>query len=177
MEHRLSTSEPDSKGCLDDHFDSLLASQARARAARDPLFTLSSSLWTLKEYPSPYLPQVGEGHGSTATPPDRLSDSPSIASSQEERSSKKSRKSSSTSRHARSRHRHSFHLLPFHTRGSRSLSPPPPGQSRRTSTRHHFHEAATPPRRAPSSRSDQDLRRISVLDHGAPYFYCSSFKV
>jgi hypothetical protein len=45
-----------------------MASQARARAARHPLFTLSSSLWTLKEYPSPYLPQVGEGHGSTAPP-------------------------------------------------------------------------------------------------------------
>ena len=168
LEQQLSISERARKGCLDDHFDLLLASQARARAARHPLFTLSSSLWTLKEYPSPYLPQVGEGHGSTATPPDRLSDSPSIASSQEERFSEKPRKSSPTSKHSRSRHGRPFRLLPFHRRGSRSLSPPPPGQSRRTSPPYHLPEAATPPRRAPSSsRSDRDLRRTSVLDHSA----------
>lgn len=168
MEQHLSISERDCKGCLGDHFDLLLASQARARAARHPLFTLSSSLWTLKEYPSPYLPQVGEGHGSTATPPDRLSDSPSIASSQEETFSEKPRKSSSTSKHPRSGRGRTFRLLPFRRRGSRSLSPRPPGQSRRTSPPHRLPEAATPPRRAPSSsRSDQDLRRTSVLDHSA----------
>jgi len=63
----LSISEPD-KGYLHGHCASLQASQARARAARDPLFTLSSSLWTLKEYPTPYLLQGGDEHGSTNVP-------------------------------------------------------------------------------------------------------------
>lgn len=167
MEQHLSISKPDRRGCLDDHFQLLLASQARARAARHPLFTLSSSLWTLKEYPSPYLPQVGEGHGSTAPPPDRLRDSPSIAPSQEETFSEKSRKLSSRSKHSHSGHGHPFRLLPFHRRGSRSLSPPPPGQSRRASPPDHLPEAVT---RAPSSsKSDQDLRRTSVLDHGTSF--------
>ncbi len=172
-ELRLSISEPDPNGCLDDHFTLLLASQARARAARHPQFTLSSSLWTLKEYPSPYLPQVGEERGSTAIPPDRLCDSSSIASSelstppQEERFSEKSRKSSTTSKHSRSSHGHPFRLLPFHRRGSRSLSPSP-GQSRRTSP--PLPEVANPPRRASSSsRNDQDHSRSSVLGYGAAF--------
>lgn len=169
-DHRLSFSLPDRKGCLDDHFDLLLASQARARAARHPLFTLSSSLWTLKEYPSPYLPQVGEGHRSTAIPPDRLSDGPSIASSElstpprEGRVSEKSKKSNSISKHSRSGHGRPFRLLPFHRRVSRSLSPTPPGQSRRTSPPPHLLEGATPPER--DSSSDQDHRRTSVRDYG-----------
>ncbi|KAF8274281.1 hypothetical protein EI94DRAFT_1714038 [Lactarius quietus] len=164
--HSTTSDNTERKGCLDDHFDLLLASQARVRAARHPLFTISSSLWTLKEYPSPYPPQVGEGHESTAPPPDRLRDSPSISPSQEESFSEKSRKSSSTSKQSRSGRGRPFHLLPFHRRGSRSLSPPPPGQSRRTSPHHHIPEAATPPRRSRSrSRSDQDLRRTSVMDH------------
>jgi hypothetical protein len=166
LEQHLPISKADRKGCLDDHFELLMASQARARAARHPLFTLSSSLWTLKEYPSPYLPQVGEGHGSTAPLPDRLRDSSSIAPSQEETSSEKSRKSSFTSKHSRSSHGRPFRLLPFHRRGSRSLSPPPPAQPRRTSPPPDLPVVATPPRRAPSSsKSDQDLRRTSALDH------------
>ncbi len=164
----LSISEPD-KGYLHGHCASLQASQARARAARDPLFTLSSSLWTLKEYPTPYLLQGGDEHGSTNVPPDRLYDSPSIASSelstppQEERFSK-SRKSSKSKR-SRSGHGHSFRLLPFHKRGSRSLSPSTPGQSSHRSSLHHFPEAANLSRRS-SSGSDQDHRRSSILDHG-----------
>ncbi|KAI9455914.1 hypothetical protein BJY52DRAFT_1188132 [Lactarius psammicola] len=169
-ELRLSVSTPDPRGCLDDHFAVLLASQARARAARHPMFTLSSSLWTLKEFPSPYLPQVGEEHGSTTIPPDGLCDSPSIASSelstrpQEEMFSEKSRKSSTTSKHSRSGHGRPFRLLPFHRRGSRSLSPSPPGQSRHTSP--PLAEVDNPPRGAPSSsRNDQDHSRSSVLDY------------
>ncbi|KAH9081476.1 hypothetical protein EDB83DRAFT_549178 [Lactarius deliciosus] len=154
----LSISEPNSKGYLDDHFTLLLASQARARAARHSSFTLSSSLWTLKEYPTPYLPQVGEEHGSATVPPDRLCDSSSIASSefstspQEEVFSEKS----STSKRSRSGHRHPFRLLPFHRRGSRSLSPSPPRESQRTSS---------PLRRASSSSRIDQVRRSSVLKY------------
>ncbi|KAH9065576.1 hypothetical protein EDB87DRAFT_1819602, partial [Lactarius vividus] len=157
----LSISEPDPKACLDDHFTLLLASQARARAARHSSFTLSSSLWTLKEYPTPYLSQVGEEHGSATIPPDRLCDSSSIASSelstspQEDVFSEKSTKSS-TSKLSRSGHRHPFRLLPFHRRGSRSLSPSPPGESR-------------PPspslRRVSSSSGINQDRRSSVLKY------------
>ncbi|KAI9444627.1 hypothetical protein H4582DRAFT_832332 [Lactarius indigo] len=157
----LSISEPDPKGCLDDHFTLLMASQARARAARHSSFTLSSSLWTLKEYPTPYLPQVGEEHGSTTVPADKLCDSSSIASSELSTSPQEegfSGKSGTTSKRSRSSHRRPFRLLPFHRRGSRSLSPSGPRESHRTSP---------PLRRASSSsRIDRD-RRSSVLNYGA----------
>ncbi|KAH9033039.1 hypothetical protein EDB84DRAFT_1561782 [Lactarius hengduanensis] len=168
----LSISEPDPKGYCDDHFTLLLASQARARAARHSSFTLSSSLWTLKEYPTPYLPQVGEEHGSATIPPDRLCDSSSIASSefstspQEEVFSEKSSKSS-TSKRSRSGHRHPFRLLPFHRRGSRSLSPSPPGESHRTSSSL---------RRASSTSGIDQVRRSSVLKYSAS-FSPSEFQV
>jgi hypothetical protein len=58
----------------------LLASQARARAARPSQFALSDSLWTLKECPSPKPSQLGEEHGATIlsdVPRDVSCDSPS----------------------------------------------------------------------------------------------------
>lgn len=154
----LSISEPDPKGYLDDHFTLLLASQARARAARHSSFTLSSSLWTLKEYPTPYLPQVGEEHGSTTVPPDRLCDSSSIASSESSTSPQEEvfSEKSSKSKRSRSGHRHPFRLLPFHRRGSRSLSPSPLGESHRTSSSL---------RRASSSSGIDQVRRSSVLKY------------
>jgi len=76
--------EADSGLSPNDHAALLLASQARARAARPSLFTLSSSLWTLKESPSPEPSQVGKVHWATTTlsdvQPNTLRGGPTVAS-------------------------------------------------------------------------------------------------
>ncbi|KAI0308367.1 hypothetical protein B0F90DRAFT_164451 [Multifurca ochricompacta] len=128
------------------------------------MFTLSSSLWTLKENPSPKLSQLGEVHGSTTSlhlPSHTLNDSPSIASSEFSTSPQEE------TILQRSRSSHSFRLLPFHRRGSRSLSPSPSDHSRSESAPPYLREAAHF-RKASSSSSDQNHQHAWKIISIAP---------
>jgi hypothetical protein len=154
----------------DDHVDILLASQARARAARPSSFSLSSSLWTLKEFPSPKPPQLSKELWGTTTSssdvPHTLCDRPSVAPdecSPDEHSSEASRielKRKSSSHH--------FPFFPLHRKRRRPTSPPLPGFSRCKSAAlsPHLRELAKLPRNG-SSSSDHYHRRISVSERGS----------
>jgi len=155
-----------------DHFTLLLASQARARAARTSSFTLSASLWTLKEYPSSKPSQIGEEHGATTfpdVPPDVLTDSSSTASSllsmspQEQEVVEAPRPGLGQPRLKRP---HSSHCLslPLNRKGSRTPSSPVPGLSRRkSSSSPHLREAAALSRKG-SSTGDHSRCHTSVSE-------------
>jgi hypothetical protein len=73
------------KNSSDDHVAWLLSSQARARAARPSSVAPPSSLWPLKEYPSPQPLQPSEQYRSfpfVNVPPDSSRDGISLPSSE-----------------------------------------------------------------------------------------------
>jgi hypothetical protein len=147
----------------------LLASQARARAARPSTFAPSASLWTLKEYPSPMPSQLGEERGTSIlsdAPHDILYDSPSAASFQFSIPPQEEHSESSSAALKRSRSSHCLSLLPLHRKGSCSLSFPLPGLSRRkSSSSPHLREAAALSRKG-SPSGHPNHRRASVSGHG-----------
>ena len=165
---------PIPEDCPDDHVAFLLASQARARAARRLAFTPPPSLWTLKEYPSPRTPQLGGEHLLTSLfdPPDTLCDNPSIAPSgfsappQEEMSPQVS---SPESKHTGLCH--SCRLLPFHKRCSYSHSSSLPDLSRALPS---LREADA---RHRSSSSDQNNRPSPLSKHGTSPLTITKFHV
>ena len=168
-----STPEPDPKDSPGKRATMLLASQARARAARPSLFSLSDSLWTLKEYPSPPMPShLGEERGATTIlsdiPHDILSDSPSSASlrfsapPQEEHDPR-----ALTPPLKRSRSNHCFSRIPLPRKGPRALSLPLPGLSRhKSSSLPHLREVAKLSQND-SHGDGYNHRRSSVSSHGA----------
>ena len=165
-----STPEPDSKDSLEKRATMLLASQARARAARPSLFSLSDSLWTLKEYPSPPMPsQLGEERGTTTILSDNiLSDSPSSASLRYSTPPQEEHEPGASIpplKRSRSNHCLSSILLP--RKGPRALSLPLPGLSRhKSSSSPHLREVATLSRNE-SHGGGYNRRHNSVSGHGA----------
>ncbi|KAI0003853.1 hypothetical protein BJV74DRAFT_489750 [Russula compacta] len=165
----LKTPSPEFKDSPDDHVALLLASQARVRAARHSMFTLSSSLWTLTEYPSPKPSQLGEEHGATTVsdvPPDTLTDSPSVASSlsfmppQEEQLS-----DAPSAGLKRSCSSHCLPLLPHDHTASHIHSPPLPGLSRRKSASEPHLRVAAALSLKGSSSGHHNHRRTSVTEY------------
>lgn len=156
----------------DDHAAFLLASQARARAARPSLYTLSSSLWTLKEYPSPKPSQLGKERWATTTlsdvPPSTLSDSPSVSSFRLSTSPQEEQLSEAPSTGLKRKHSsHFFPLLPFHRKRCRPSSSPLSSISRHNS-------AASSPRlrelaRGESLSGGHHRSHISVSKQGSSF--------
>ncbi|KAH9964148.1 hypothetical protein BC827DRAFT_1189292 [Russula dissimulans] len=157
----------------EDHFTLLLASQARARAARTSSFTLSASLWTLKECPSPKPSQLGEERGATTfsdVPPGVLTDSPSTASSrlsmppQERKVPEAPRPGLKQPQLNRSHSSHCLPLLPLNRKGLRAPSSPVPGLLRRkSSSSPHLREAAALSRKR-SSSGDHSRSHTSISE-------------
>ncbi|KAI0275262.1 hypothetical protein BC834DRAFT_840132 [Gloeopeniophorella convolvens] len=149
LETPSSSREAHPKDYFGDRAASLLASQARARAARHPSFTPPSSLWPLKEYPSPKPSQLGEAHGSAASaswldiPDDMLCDSPPSIGPAPQGMEMFVQGSSNGAEPLR-RH-HSFRLLSFHSKSRRA---PKPGLARHKSAPPRLRQARTPPRTA-----------------------------
>jgi hypothetical protein len=167
LETRSITLESDPNGCPDTRVPVLLASQARARAARPSQFALSDSLWTLKECPSPKPSQLGEDHEATIlsdVPRDVLCDSPSsirhsIAPPHEGHSPETSHVALK-----RTRSSHCFSLL--HRKRSHTPSHPLTGLSRcKSSSSPHLREAAALSRKG-SPSGHPNHRRASVSGHG-----------
>lgn len=167
-----STPEPYPKDSLEKRATMLLASQARTRAARPSLFSLSDSLWTLKEYPSPPMPsQLGEERGVTTIlsdiPHDILSDSPSSASLRFSIPPQEEHDRASIPPLKRSRSNHCLSRIPLPRKGPRALSLPLPGLSRhKSSSSPHLREVTTLSRNE-SLGGGYDHRHNSVSSHGA----------
>jgi hypothetical protein len=169
LESPSSTLDSEAKDNSDKRATVLLASQARARAARPSTFALSSSLWTLKESPSPMPSQLGKEHEATNlsdAPDDVLCDSPSSiqysTSPPEEHKPEMSRAALK-----RTRSNHCLSLL--HRKGSHHLSLP--GLSRRKSpSSPHLREAAAAHSRKGSTSGDRNHRHTSVSGHSASSF-------
>jgi hypothetical protein len=168
LETRSITLESDPNGCPDTRVPVLLASQARARAARPSQFALSDSLWTLKECPSPKPSQLGEDHEATIlsdVPRDVLCDSPSsirhsIAPPHEGHSPETSHVALK-----RTRSSHCFSLL--HRKRSHTPSHPLTGLSRcKSSSSPHLREAAALSQNG-SPTGDRNHRHTSVPAHSA----------
>ena len=149
-----------------DHAAILLASQARARAERPSLFAPSSSLWTLKESPSPMPTQLGKERWActlSEVPPDTLCSSP-VASFRFSITPQEGQQLSEapSSGLKRRRSSYSFFLLFFRRKRCRPIPPSPPGVSRCKSA------ASSPHLRQLSSVDHYHyLRRISVTKHGS----------
>jgi hypothetical protein len=158
----------------DKRVPGLLASQARARAARPSQFALSDSLWTLKECPSPKPSQLGEEQGAAIlsdVPRDVLCDSPSPIHSS---TAPQEGHSPETPHDALKRTRSSHCISLLHRKGSHTPSLPLAGLSRcKSSSSPHLREAAARSQNG-SPGGDRNHRQTSVSGHSASYSQMSN---